>query len=315
MSAPRPVKGRRGRTTHHAWLLAAWFAVSCLLVHGVSQPTARAEDADDAPASEVFARVIVETAPLRTGPGPGFRIAKLAARGETFRVHERATRGYWLRVELSDGSLAYVQGDMVYAHEVGPPSRRARVMAKVFAPPPLLQAHGEIAVSLGALSQSGFMAIRPSWLLGPVFGIEGNLAASVGASGRLFLGGAGGIVNLFPSWPIVPFFTGGGGIAYARPNADSFVLEEGTRSMLYAGGGLRFGFRHRIIVRIEGRGYALFNADNLKAQQENQRWTCSFLLSAARRRRRADVNSRLGGRRPGLGPSCCLWSHSPRAGA
>lgn len=218
--------------------------------------------------SEVHARVIVETAPLRTGPGPGFRIAKLAARGETFRVRERATRGYWLRVELSDGSMAYIQGDMVYVHEVGPASRGARIMAKVFAPPPLLDAHGEISVSLGALSQSGFMAIRPTWLLGPVFGLEANLAASVGASGRLFLGGAGGIVNLFPHWPIVPFFTGGGGIAYARPNADSFVLEEGARSMLYAGGGLRFAFRHRIIVRVEGRSYALFNEDDLRAQQE-----------------------------------------------
>jgi hypothetical protein len=245
----------------------AWLAVASLAhpSHVCAEDSEASERADK---SEVHARVIVEMAPLRTGPGAGFRIVKLATRGETFKVYERATRGYWLRVELSDGSLAFVQGDMVYAHEVGPPSRRARVMAKVFAPPPLLNAHGEISVSMGAMNQSGFMAIRPTWLLTPAFGLEANLAASVGASGRLFLGGIGGIVNLFPHWPIVPFLAGGGGIAYARPNADSFVLEEGTRSMLYAGGGLRFGFRHRIIVRVEGRGYALFTEDDLRAQQE-----------------------------------------------
>jgi hypothetical protein len=216
----------------------------------------------------IYARVIVETAALRTGPGPGFQIAKLASRGETFPVRERATRGFWLRVELSDGSLAYVQGDMVYVHEVGPPSRRARIMAKLFAPPPLLGARGEIAITLGALSGSGFMAARPSWLLAPVFGLEANLGASVGSAGQLYLAGAGGIFYLFPSWPIVPFVVGGGGGAYASPNADTFVLEQGFRSMLYAGGGLRFAFKHRIIVRVEGRGYAFFRPDDLSAQQE-----------------------------------------------
>ncbi len=252
--------------------LRASFGLVLLLLSALvlsrSAPTKAEEDVRAAEAGEIHARVTVETAPLRTGPGAGFRIVRLAVRGETFRVHERASRGYWLRVELTDGSLAFVQGDMVYAHEVGPPSRRARVLAKVFAPPPLLQAHGELAVSLGAMGQSGFMAVRPTWLLAPTFGIEANLAGSVGASGRLLLGGLGGIVNLFPHWPIVPFFAGGGGMAYARPNADSFVLEEGARSMLYAGGGLRFGFRHRIIVRLEGRSYALFTQDDLRAQQE-----------------------------------------------
>jgi hypothetical protein len=38
--------------------------------------------------------------------------------------------------------------------------------------------------------------------------------------------------------------------------------------MLYGGGGLRFGFRHRLILRVEGRGYALFGADRLISQQE-----------------------------------------------
>lgn len=217
---------------------------------------------------QVHARVVVEMAPLRTGPGPGFRIVRVANRGETFPVFERATRGYWLRVELPDGSSAYVQGDMVFTHEVGPPSRRARVLAKIFAPPPLLGAHGEIALSLGGMSGSGFMAVRPSWLLDPVFALEANLAASVGSAGRLFLAGAGGLINVFPSWPIVPFFAAGGGMAYAAPNAGSFVLEEGTRSMLYAGGGLRFAFRYRLILRVEGRSYAMFDADNLRAQQE-----------------------------------------------
>jgi hypothetical protein len=94
------------------------------------------------------------------------------------------------------------------------------------------------------------------------------LAASVGSAGRIFIGGLGGVVNIFPSWRIVPFFTVGGGLAQVAPNADTFVLKSGTRSATYAGGGLRFGFRQRIILRVEGRGYVFFDANNLVAQQE-----------------------------------------------
>ena len=224
--------------------------------------------ADDRDAAEVFARVVVDTTGLRTGPGATFRLVRVASQGETFPVHQRSPRGYWLRVELPDGTLAYVPGDAVYVHEVGPKSRGARALGKVFAPAPLLGARGEVSVALGVLSQSGFMAVRPVWLLAPSFGFEANLAASVGGSGRLFIGGIGAIVNLFPTWPIVPFLAAGGGGVYASPNADSFVLGEGTRSTLYAGGGLRFGFRYRLILRVEGRAYAFFDANRLLAQQE-----------------------------------------------
>jgi hypothetical protein len=223
---------------------------------------------DDIGETSVVARVIIETAPLRTGPGAGFRVARIAQRGDTFRVIERSTRGFWFRVELADGSLAWIDGNAVYNHEIGPPSRGQRMLRKVFAPPPLLGAHGEIAVVLGVLHGAGFMAVRPSWLLAEAFGFELDLGGSVGSAGRIFTAGGGALINAFPSWPIVPFFTVGGGAAFAAPNADTFVLESGQSSHLYAGGGLRFGFRQRLIVRVEGRSHMFFDANDLTAQEE-----------------------------------------------
>ncbi len=252
--------GRRGAGGFLGWLLAA-VAVLIAFAHD----TAHAEDADE---PVVYARVIVDATALRTGPGAGFRIVRIAEQGETFEVRERATRGYWFRVQLPDGSLAWIEGSTVYNHEVGPRSQGSRFMLFLFAPPPLLSAHGELALQFGVLSGSGFMALRPTWLLAPTFGFEVNLAASVGSAGRLFMGGAGAVFNIFPSWPIVPFFAGGGGFAKASPNADSFVLGSGTSSMIYAGGGLRMGFRYRLIVRVEARSYAFFDADRLVAQEE-----------------------------------------------
>jgi hypothetical protein len=229
-----------------------------------SPSAADADGQDDA----TYARVTIESAALRSGPGAQFRVLQVAHRDDSFLVRSRAPVGHWLELELPDGSRAYVQGDAVWLFDgrEGAPPIAARW--KVFAPPPLLHARGELAVTFGALSGSGFLALRPSIMLGPTFALEANLGASVGSLGRLFLIGAGALVNLFPSWPITPFFTVGGGGVHATPNGDAFIFSAGTRSMMYGGGGLRFGFRHRLILRVEGRGYALFDADRLVAQQE-----------------------------------------------
>jgi hypothetical protein len=218
--------------------------------------------------SATYARVVVESAPLRSGPGASFRILQSARRDDTLRVRGRAPLGHWLQLELSDGGIAYVQGDAVWLFDPAGGEEAVPEHYRVFAPAPLLHARGELSALFGVLGDSGFLALRPSIMLAPTFALEANLGASVGSTGRLFLIGAGGLVNLFPSWPITPFFAGGGGAAHAAPNSDAFIFEAGTRSMLYAGGGLRFGFRQRIIVRIEGRNYALFEPDKLVSQQE-----------------------------------------------
>jgi hypothetical protein len=220
-----------------------------------------------ADSDDTYARVVTTSAALRAGPGPGFRILQTARRDDTFRVQGRAAAGYWLELELAGGGRAYVQGDAVWLFDSGERPVE-RTGWGIFAPPPLQHASGELAFCFGALSGSGFLAVRPSWLLAPSFGFEANLGASVGSLGRLFLIGAGGIVNLFPSWPVVPFVVAGGGTVRAAPNSDAFIFESGGRSMLYGGGGLRFGFKHRLILRVEARGYTFFDADRRIAQQE-----------------------------------------------
>jgi hypothetical protein len=247
----------RGRTL--LGLLWLWLAA----LPALAEPSASPSYPERA-----YARVIVESAALRSGPGADFRILQVARRDDSFRVQSRAAVGHWLALQLSDGSRAYVPGDAVWLFDDSEGTPPQGAAWKIFAPPPLLHARGELALSLGALSGSGLLAVRPSWLLSPTFGIEANLAASVGPLGRLFLLGAGALVNLFPAWPVTPFFVVGGGAVHAAPNSDAFVFESGTRSMVYGGGGLRFGFKHRLILRVEGRGYALYDADRLASQQE-----------------------------------------------
>ena len=215
------------------------------------------EEPSDLEEPELFARVIVDSTPLRSGPGSSFRRVGVGLRGDIFPVRRRATTGYWFQVERPDGTLAWVLGDAVYNHEVGPDDERRP--GRVFAPPPLDGAHIEIAAMFGALGTSGgSLAIRPMLILAPEFGLELNAQIGVSRAGQIVVIGGGAVVNVFPRSPVVPFLVAGGGVSISDPNADTFLLESGSTPALYGGGGLRFGFRQRITLRIEVRSFVFF---------------------------------------------------------
>lgn len=218
---------------------------------------------------EVYARVVVDRTEVRAGPGATFRRIYAARRDEVFPVRGRATSGYWFQIELPDGTTGFIRGDVVYNHEIGPEEQKgARFLPEVFAPPPLLEAHGEIALVGGALGGGGMIALRPSWLLDPSFGFELTAGASVAQGGRLLLAMVGPIVNLFPRSPIVPFFTLATGIVGSSPNADTFLLEAGSVMGISAGAGLRIGLRWRLTLRLEARSYVMFETDRYVRQEE-----------------------------------------------
>lgn len=245
-----------------------------LLISAVGASTAAAQDEEGGGDSElaegVYARVIVDRTELRTGPGASFERARVAERGDVFRVVQRASTGYWFRVELPDGTFAWIHGDTVYNHQVSrDEASGGRILPELFAPPALPSANGEIAVVFGILGFfNGFMAVRPAINIAPELELELNLAGSVGSSGRLLMGGGGPLINIWPESPIVPFFTVGGGMAVSDPNADEFLVESGMVGMLYGGGGFRFGFRYKITIRIEARGYAFFDENRVTAFEE-----------------------------------------------
>ena len=220
-----------------------------------------------ADAIELFARVIVDSTSLRSGPGTNFRQIGVAQRGETFLIKRRSTQGYWFQIERLDGTFAWIMGDAVYNHEVRDGVEEGRG-SSIFAPPPLQEATAELAVTFGVLDRGGMMVIRPTFFLAPEFGIELSGGASVSTAGRVFLGGVAGLVNIFPRSPVVPFFAVGGGIAFSDPNADTFLLQRGTTSMIFGGGGLRIGFRKRITLRLDARAYVFFLPDRYVAQEE-----------------------------------------------
>lgn len=253
-----------------ALALVAALAVGIASV-ALPRPAAAADDERQA-----FARVIVETAELRSGPGVSYRVIYQARRGETLPLASRPGSGFWLEVTLPDGRRAYVTGDEVEPFAVKPGEPDAPSRPGFFAAPPLEGARGGLALQGGMLlvpiadgSKKGFgyMEARPSIVIHKTVTLEGFVGDALTADGSQIFYGGGVTVNFAPSWPVCPFLGLGGGGLSVFPNADSFVLKREDVYLARAGGGFLLALRGRILVRLEATNLTLFTSDSFKNAQ------------------------------------------------
>jgi hypothetical protein len=248
-----------------------WLCAS-VLVLGLSfmtpwPHTARAND--EADGEVVLARVMIDSASVYSGPGSGYRRVYTARRGDAFRVRGRASRGFWLRIELADGRQGFVLGQAVTTYvvsEADAPDERP--LPWLLSPSGLPLAHGELALIAGALGTGGLFGGRVSYLFDPAFGVELSGGVAVASSGRLVLATVGPIVNFFPSSPLGLFATVQSGITASSPNADTFLLDRGSIATFSGGVGLRLSLRYGLTLRIEARGHAFIEPDRYVTREE-----------------------------------------------
>lgn len=249
--------------------VSALFVGACIFF---TPKTAHAADED----VEAFARIVVDSADLRTGPGVSFRVIYTAHRGETLALDGRPGSGYWLKVILPDGRSAYALGDEVEPFAVGSDEKGAPSRPGFFAPPPLEGAHGGLAIvggvfngptTNGSRESMGYLEARPSIVLHKTLSLDGFLGDALTSNGSEIIYGGGATVYLFPSFVLCPFVGIGGGGISIFPNSDSFVLKREDLFVARAGGGLLFALRSRILVRLEFTNLTLFNSESYKNAQ------------------------------------------------
>jgi hypothetical protein len=238
--------------------------------------TARAALADESREPDAFARVVVDSAELRTGPGISYRVVSTAPRGETFPLEGRPGTGFWLKVLLPDGRIAYVLGDEVQTFSVKPGEEGAPSRPGFLAPPPLEGARGGMAIVAGVLDVPiadgsrrgfGFLELKPSLVVHKTVTLEGFGGIAVTADGSQVLYGGSVMINVAPDWPVCPFLGLGGGGLSVFPAADSFVLRREDMFVGRAGGGVLFALKNRILVRLEATNMTLFTAESFKNAQ------------------------------------------------
>ncbi len=250
--------------------------LGALLSAGLPSRAAAGEQGDAPGPRDAFARVVVDTAELRTGPGVSYRVLYVAHRGETFALDGRPGTGFWLQVLLDDGRTAYALGDEVQPFAVTPGDKGGPSRPGIFAPPPLEGSRAGLALVGGVLSipvvgngmqRYGYMEARPSLVLHPTVSLEGFVGDGLTSDGAELLYGGGVSIYMAPHWFVCPFVGLAAGGLSVLPNADSFVLKREDFYVARAGGGLLFALRNRILVRIEASNLALFTADSYKNAQ------------------------------------------------
>jgi len=253
--------------------------LSLALAASVSSVSNRAQAASEE--VEAFARVVVERAEVRSGPGVSYRSIAVVERGDTIAVDRRASDQYFLKVVLDDGRSGWVLGDEVevYAVKSGDADKPSR--PGLFAPPPLVGAHGGMAMMGGVIGSrvaqsgggtvynaaDGYFEFRPIWVLAPQISIEPYVGLTRTDDGALTHLGGWAVVHLLPDLPIDPYFGAGGGYLWSRTNADSFAVKEDSLMVARAGGGFLFGLRGRILVRLEATNLTLFTPNRFKNVQ------------------------------------------------
>ena len=270
MNAPNRRSENAGRARARRGLAIA-FAAFAFLVAMLASRGALAADGPDA-----FARVVVDTAELRTGPSISSRTIYTAHRDETFAVDGRQGTGFWLTVILPDGRRAFGIGDEMQVFAVRPGEPDAPSRPGLFASPPLEGAYGGLAILGGILAipirdnttrAFGYLEARPSLVLHRTVTLDGYIGDALTADGSEYIYGGGVTVNFAPSWAICPFLGIGAGGISTRPNADSFVLKREDLYMARAGGGILMALRGRILVRLEVTNMTLFDAESFKNAQ------------------------------------------------
>jgi hypothetical protein len=225
--------------------------------------------ADDAPVRLRELLVVEPYIELHEGPGRGYAVTQVVARGDTFEVLYRRTE--WFRVRTRRG----VEG---WAHE------REVLKARLPDGSPFTIDRGDRAgftshrVEMGAsLGDYG-----GATLIGSYFAVVFNEQMQLELTGSQFLGDASngysgtiGLAHVYrPDWRISPLLTLGGGLIRIEPKATLVQPEDRTDQTAYAGAGVRMYLTRRFFLRAEYRHHMVFTSRN--ENEEINEWKMSF---------------------------------------
>lgn len=206
---------------------------------------------------------------LHTGPGRGYPVSVVVARGERVEVLKRRTD--WFKVRDARGREGWVHRDEM-----------ALTLADDGAPPPIEDAgrsdfvehRRELGVLFGDFGGANVISAYGAYALNPQLAANLTLSHVVGNNSN----GQGvslGLTHTFrPDWRIQPFATIGTGVLRIRPKANLVQTTDRTDQVAYVGVGARVWLARRFILRGEyNKHVVLTDRDD---NEEVDEWKLGF---------------------------------------
>ncbi len=206
---------------------------------------------------------------LHTGPGRGYPVAQVVARGEAVDVLMRRTEWFKVRTERGVEGWAYERDLMLTTLADGTP----------------------FTINLG--DRAGFASHR--WESGAFGGayegatlisayqalsLTDNLKVEVSASQYLGNLSNGYLIDVgfshvfMPNWRFSPFVTLGGGYEHVEPKATLAQALSANNQTAYVGVGVRYYLGRRLFLRGELRGHEVFTNQN--SNEVKNEWKFGF---------------------------------------
>jgi hypothetical protein len=206
---------------------------------------------------------------LHTGPGRGYPVTQVVARGESVDVLYSHTEWYKVRTERGiegwangrDLSLTRLADGTPFHVDLG---TQAEFTSHRWETGVLAGAYG------GATLISGFQALS----LTDSLKVELHLSQFLGNVSNGYLVDLGLNHVFMPEWRFSPFVTLGGGYQRVSPKVTLALPANSTSQTAYVGAGARFYLTRRFFLRAEYRHHEIFTSRD--SNEVNKEWKAGF---------------------------------------
>ena len=206
-------------------------------------------------------RVVVLSAPVRSGPGGGYSRIGTVQQGQVLQELGKSPEGDWYRVELWPGTTGWVFSEFVWPMKYEPDGIVSDSTVWPDTATIIDETKLGLTLSAGTLGWDGWFSLKFSASLSSRILLEFTCGQSAGRFGNITTVSLDMAVVLVPWRYVAPFVSSGAGMAYFAPHQDATVLTSGLRALVGVGGGLMTAIVDNVLIRMEARRVLLFDPD------------------------------------------------------
>lgn len=234
------------------WSLVTW-------VHGDEQP--------------LMVEVADPFIEMHTGPGRGYPIFHVVARGEQVEILTRKTD--WIKVQESSGKQGWVHRRQM-TETLQPSGEKLEI--KDATQDDFTSRSWEMGGSIGDFEGADVITLYGAYHFTDNLSTEGYFSQVLGSFSSSSLIGINVVHQPFPEWRISPFFSLGTGIIDTRPKTTLVQTKDRTDKYANVGIGGRMYLSRRFILRFEYRSYVIFSSRDDNEEIDEWKTGLSFFF-------------------------------------